>query len=81
MDRSVIINYDETDRMMLVFVTRSCNAGTASAFKVQAECRTEKVQGCVEVVRLTPHDLVQRRNHSILSMCQVLGLWKRSLTW
>ena len=47
--------------MMLVFVTRSCNAGTASAFKAHADRRPKKVQECVEVVRLTPHERGQRR--------------------
>ena len=45
--------------MMLVFVHGA--AAHPSAFKAHADRRPEKVQECVEVVRLTPHDRGQRR--------------------
>ena len=51
----------ESERMMLVFVTRSCNAGTASAFEAHADRRPGKVQECVQVARLRPHERGQRR--------------------
>ena len=71
----------ETDLMMLVFVTRSCNAGTASAFEAHADRRPEKVQECVEVVGLTPHERVQRRTAEHIVDVPVPQAVRRSLRW